>query len=94
MVGGFAPLLSGCYVDATPPEFAVEGYQPAYCDGYVVYYDAGGRPFYYLPGGGVYWIPANHPYYGELVRHWGVYGHAYSRWYAHSGYRYRAYRRR
>jgi hypothetical protein len=93
IVGAFALPLSGCYAAVeVPPDTVVEGYQPIYCDGYVVYYDEGGRPFYYV-NGGVYWIPANHPYYGELVRHWGTYRGAYGRWYARAGYRYRGYRR-
>ncbi|HZU83546.1 MAG TPA: hypothetical protein VE987_11540 [Polyangiaceae bacterium] len=87
-----APALSGCYVEdgPPPPEYA-EGYQPQYYDGYVVYYDAVGRPYYYV-NGGVYWVPPASPLYIGLVNHWRYYRPAYHRWYAHYGARYRGYR--
>jgi hypothetical protein len=87
-----ATLGTGCYVDAqvAEPE-VVEGYQPQYYDGYVVYYDTVGRPYYYV-NGGVYWVPPTSPYYGVYVNHWRTYGPSYGRWYARSGYRYRTWR--
>ena len=86
-----ASVGSGCYVDAdVGPEYA-DGYQPAYFDGAVVYYDTVGRPYYYS-NGAVYWVPYSHPYYGTLVRHYQAYGPAYHRWYGNGGYRYRSYR--
>ena len=92
-VAGLMPMSSGCYVeeDAPPPEY-VEGYQPMFYDGYVVYYDDVGRPYYYADGALV-WVPAASPLYIGLVNHWRVYGPAYHRWYAHYGYRYRGYYR-
>jgi hypothetical protein len=86
-----ATLGTGCYVDAQTEPVAVEGYQPQYYDGYVVYYDGGGRPYYYN-NGAVYWVPATSPYYGGYVNHWRAYGPAYGRWYGSYGYRYRGYR--
>ena len=92
-----AALGSGCYsyVDTETPVYAageVDGYAPAYYDGYVVYYDTGGRPYYYDNGGAALWVSTGSPYYPGLVNHWHVYGRAYPGWYAHSGYRYRSYR--
>jgi hypothetical protein len=88
-----SPLLSGCVVEAGPPVGYVEGYAPAYYDGYVVYYDTVGRPYYYV-NGAVVWVPPGAPGYPGLVAHWRTYGPAYNRWYVNHGYRYRAYRRR
>jgi hypothetical protein len=84
--------ISGCYVEAGPPVVA-EGYEPAMYDGYVVYYDEVGRPYYYA-NGAVVWVPPGAPAYAGLVAHWRAYGPAYHRWYSHYGYRYRAYRGR
>lgn len=67
-----------------------DGYQPVFYDGYVVYYDAAGRPYYYVDGGLV-WIAPGSPRYFELHEHWRVYGHSYGRWYSSRGYRYRGY---
>ena len=82
---------SGCYVETQAEPVAVDGYQPQYYDGYVVYYDGGGRPYYYN-NGAVYWVPASSPYYGTYVNHWRSYGPAYGRWYSNAGYRYRGWR--
>ena len=89
--------LGGCYADMEPqPTYVtsaeVDGYVPAYYDGYVVYYDDYGRPYYYGPNGVAIWVDAGSPHYWGLVQHWRVYGHAYPRWYAHYGARYRGYR--
>ncbi|HEY1697108.1 MAG TPA: hypothetical protein VGG39_33340 [Polyangiaceae bacterium] len=90
----FVPLGSACYVDedVPPAEYAAEdGYEPPTYDGYVVYYDDVGRPFYYV-NGGVAWIPATSPFYVGYVNHWRTYGPAYHRWYAAHGYAYRGWR--
>jgi hypothetical protein len=92
LFAGILPSNLGCYVETEPPVVA-EGYTPQYYDGYVVYYDAGGRPFYYV-NGGVMWVPPTSPYYVGLVNHWHAYGPAYGRWYGRYGGRYRGYRRR
>jgi hypothetical protein len=93
-------IVPGCYAEADVPTATVttsgavvagDGYEPAYYDGYLVYYDDVGRPFYY-DHGAVIWISPGSPYYGGLVSHWHTYGPAYHRWYGHYGYRYRGYR--
>ena len=89
-------LASACYVEEGayaegPPVYAY-GYEPAYYDGYVVYYDDVGRPFYYR-GGAVIWISPGAPAYPGLVARWRAYGPAYHHWYIHHGYRYRGYHR-
>jgi hypothetical protein len=81
----------GCYVEEGPPPAMAYGYAPQYYDGYVVYFDGAGRPFYHV-GGAVVWVPATSPYYAGLVGHWRAYGPAYGRWFGHYGYRYRSYR--
>jgi hypothetical protein len=89
----FAPMSSACYAEIVPPPVYADGYQPQFYDGYVVYYDAHGRPYYHV-GGVVYWVPLTSPFYIGLVNHWRAYGPAYGRWYGHYGNRYRGYRRR
>ena len=84
---------TGCYADAeVGAPVVAEGYYPQYYGGYVVYYDGGGRPFYYANGGQV-WVPESSPYYAGYVNHWRAYGAQYNRWYAGQGYRYRGYYR-
>jgi hypothetical protein len=89
-----ALLVGGCYVETVSPEGVVVGnygYEPMYFNGYMVYYDGVGRPFYYANGVQV-WIPAASPYYHSYIAHYRTYGHAYARWYAGGGYRYRTFR--
>jgi len=89
--------LNGCAVETRPVTVTSaevvpdDDYEPAYYDGYVVYYDAG-RPYYY-DRGAVVWISPGSPYYGGLVEHYRVYGRGYGRWNGHYGYRYHTYRR-
>jgi hypothetical protein len=93
-VAAFAPLVSGCYAEMEPPESVyVEegGYHPMYYDGYVVYFDGGGRPYYYV-NGSVYWVPRSYAYYGAYVAHYNTYWRSYRTWYARGGYRYHYYR--
>jgi hypothetical protein len=92
LAAGAGQSLSGCVVEGPPPAYA-EGYEPVYYDGYVVYYDGYGRPYYYA-NGAVLWVPPTAAVYPGLVAHWHTYGPAYSRWYARGGYRYRGYRGR
>ncbi len=92
LVGAAAALSAGCYVEPVGGEAVVAyGYEPMYYDGYLVYYDGVGRPYYYYNGGAVY-IAANHPYYNAYVNHYRTYGGAYNQWYANHGYRYQTYR--
>jgi hypothetical protein len=94
LMAAFVPLGSACYAeeDYPPPEYAAEdGYEPPTYDGYVVYYDDYGRPFYYS-GGAVIWVAPSSPYYIGYVNHWRMYGPAYRRWYAIHGAAYRGWR--
>lgn len=88
-------LLPGCYAEAHPATLTsaevAYGYEPAYYDGYVVYYDTVGRPYYYV-NGAVAWVPPSSPHYAGLVHHWRVYGRSYPRWYSEQGSRYYGYR--
>jgi hypothetical protein len=83
---------SACVVteDVEPAGYA-ESYEPLYYDGYVVYYDDVGRPYYY-ENGAVIWVPPTSPLYVGFVDHWRYHRPAYSHWYAHEGYRYRTHR--
>ena len=95
-VAPLSPALSGCYAEAEPAVLTSGevdvGYAPAYYDGYPVYYDDVGRPYYYV-NGGVVWVSPSSPHYVGLVHHWHAYGGpAYHRWYRSEGYRYRSYR--
>jgi hypothetical protein len=81
---------SACYVEELPPPVYADGYQPQFYDGYVVYYDDVGTPFYYQDGVAV-WVPRASPLYGVYVNHWHTYGFEYRNWYAHHGHRYRSY---
>lgn len=100
VLAGAASVMSGCYAAVEPaPVYTTsavvaDGYEPAYYDGYVVYYDDVGHPYYYGGGGEIVWIPASSPRYVALVNHWHAHGPAYRRWYAHDGYRYRSYHAR
>jgi hypothetical protein len=83
----------GCYVETGmigAPEYAY-GYPPVYYDGYMVYYDGLGRPFYYVNGAAV-WVPPTVRVYPALVQHWRTYRPAYHRWYQQRGHVYRSYR--
>ncbi len=75
-----------------PPAYADldDTYDPEYFDGYVVYYDAIGRPYHYADGA-VVWISTAAPQYDALVDHWKRHHVAYRRWYVSYGYRYRSY---
>lgn len=96
LIAGLASVGTGCYVEEGPPPpepVYAEGYAPQYYDGYVVYYDDVGRPYYYV-NGAVVWVAPTSPFYAGYVHHYRVYGPAYHHWYVNHGYRYRAYRGR
>lgn len=85
-------LSSACYVEPTgPPPSYGDGYEPVFYGGNLVYYDEGGRPFYYSGGHGVVWVAPTAPAYPRLTAHWRSHPSAYRAWYAHQGYRYRGY---
>lgn len=93
---GAVAVLGGCLpppavtVRASAPSVAY-GYTPQYYEGYVVYYDNYGQPFYYMNGAPAY-IPSTHPQYGVYVSHYNTYRPHYHQWYASHGARYHTYR--
>jgi hypothetical protein len=87
-VGG--ALGSGCVVEEVPPPVYADGYEPAFYEGYLVYYDDFGRPYYYRSGVSLWVSPAS-PAYPRLAAHWRLYRPWYRPWYVHHGYRYRGY---
>lgn len=87
----FAVPLAGCEMEEAEAPVVEGAYQPTYYDGYVVYYDAGGLPYYYVDDS-MYYVPRSYVYYDALVDHYHVYRPYYHRWYISSGYRYRGYR--
>jgi hypothetical protein len=82
---------SACTVAELPPPQSSDGYDPQFYDGYVVYYDDIGRPYYYVDGTQV-WLSVSSPAYGSLLNYWRVHRAGYPRWYSYYGYRYRGYR--
>jgi hypothetical protein len=90
----FALAGSGCFGEMdgmiAPPEYAY-GYAPVYYDGYVVYYDDVGRPYYHA-GGARVWVPRTARSYPGLATHWRTFGPRYHDWYSHTGNRYHGYR--
>jgi hypothetical protein len=85
--------VGGCYAELEgmpPPEYA-DGYAPVYYDGYVVDFDDGGRPYYYVDGARTF-VPQTAPVYVDLVAHYHSSQPAYRRWSAHQGERYHGYR--
>jgi hypothetical protein len=86
-----ASMVSGCIL-APPPPIDIDGYEPAYYDGYLVYYDDDGLPYYY-DGASVVYVPRTYVHYGVLLHHHRVHAAAYRRWYVHGGYRSKGYTR-
>jgi len=90
--------LSGCvtlvgpdgtlYTAAGP---AVPYYDPFLYDGYLVYYDSAGLPYYYLNGEPVY-VPQDAGGYGNLIEHYRTYRPNYEQWYRTRGHLFYAYR--
>jgi len=91
LVAACAASGTGCYADAQIEPVAAYGYEPQYYDGYVVYYDGGGRPYYHN-GGSISFVPSESPYYGGYVSHYRANGAAYGRWNASAGARFHGYR--
>jgi len=92
-----ALVASGCYATvraepvpppATPAEPAVEAdaYEPETYGDAVVYYDAGGLPYYYVSGQVVY-VPRTDPRFVVLSDHYRLHRARYQRWYQRDGHR-------
>ncbi len=67
-------------------------YTPLYYDGYVVYYDGAGRPYYWA-GGRRIWVPRTYAGYNRYHSYWRTHRAHYRRWNREHGRRYRSYRR-
>jgi hypothetical protein len=92
MSAACTPIAMGCVVAVRPAPVVVDEYEPVYYDGYVVYYDDAGRPYYYLDGG-ISYVPRTYVHYSVLVRHYDVHKVRYRTWQDRDGRRYRTYRR-
>lgn len=76
-----------CFVRPVAVEPApAYAYSPLMYNGYVVYYDASARPYYYV-GGIRYWVPQ--VYWGRYRTHYYRYRTHYWRWHRSRGYHYR-----
>jgi hypothetical protein len=69
---------------------AVDGYDPVYYHGRLVYFDGAGSPYYYS-GTEIRYVPRTYVHYRVLVRHYEAHRRQYYRWYSHEGYRYKRY---
>ncbi len=75
--------LSGCYVETRPATvtYSYGGWNPYYYNGYLVYFDSLGRPYYYS-GGTIVYVPSTWYYYNRAVNDYRVYGYRYRAWHA------------
>jgi hypothetical protein len=75
---GATTTLSGCIVAADPPPRVAVAASPLYYNGYAVYYDDWGYPFYYS-GGVAFYVPRTYAHYDVLLGHYrthpGLYRH-------------------
>jgi hypothetical protein len=67
-----------------PAPVATTAYTPQYYNGYVVYFDTSGFPFYYLNGAPTY-VPDSCTCYEGLVSYYRTYSTGYAQWYAAEG---------
>ncbi|MFH1130372.1 MAG: hypothetical protein V1754_03495 [Pseudomonadota bacterium] len=67
-------------------------YDPLYYDGYVVYFDVSGLPYYYL-GGRIVYVPNTYHLFHTYVSHYRKHRTNYQRWHKMEGNRYHGYRR-
>jgi hypothetical protein len=91
--------LTGCAIQLPPGVGAygyggvgVAYYSPPFYNGYVVYYDGAGLPYYYR-GGRIVYVPRSYVGYRALTVHYQRYRQQYHRWYRDRGHRYQGYRR-
>lgn len=86
-----AAVMSGC-VASYPPYAAgdiwVDYYTPRFYNGYPVYYDRIGLPYYYRDKRTVY-VPRSYRGYNDLTIHYRRHRPQYRRWYDERGHRYR-----
>lgn len=67
-----------------PAPVVTTAYAPQYYNGYVVYFDTSGYPFYYLNGAPTY-VPRSCACYEGLVSYYRTYSAGYAQWYATEG---------
>ncbi|PKN47524.1 MAG: hypothetical protein CVU59_02575 [Deltaproteobacteria bacterium HGW-Deltaproteobacteria-17] len=67
-----------------PVESGYAGWTPLYYDGYLVYFDTAGRPYYY-PGGRATYVPRHWNQYTTAVSRFRTHGRFYNRWYQRYG---------
>lgn len=67
-----------------PVEATYAGWTPFYYDGYLVYFDAGGRPYYYAGGRATY-VPRHWNQYYNAVSRYRTHARHYTRWYQRYG---------
>ena len=89
---GAVLIAAPSYADATPVTMSTPYYTPQFYQGYVVYFDAYGQPYYFINGTKIF-VPRCHLDYGRLVRHYRVFRHPYLRWNRWIGWRFKRYRR-
>lgn len=96
LVAALGVFASGCtvrgYATTPVPAARVEVYEPMYYDGYVVYYDDYGAPFYYV-GDTVTYVPRTNASFNVYVGHYRTHRASYNRWYRVEGPRHRHVRR-
>jgi hypothetical protein len=86
-------VRGGAYATTPVPAARVEVYEPMYYDGYVVYYDDHGAPYYYV-GDTVTYVPRTHASFNVYVGHYHKHRASYRHWYRVEGPRHRHVHRR
>jgi hypothetical protein len=87
----FAAILSGCatyYPGYASDDIWVDYYTPQFYDGYPVYFDRVGVPYYYR-GERIVYVPRSYRRYRDLTVHYKRHRPHYHRWYGERGHRYR-----
>ena len=82
-VSSLVMLAAGCVVTARPATVSVSasygGWTTYYYDGYLVYFDTIGRPYYYMNGRMMY-VPNSWDRYNVALASWRNNRAAYNRW--------------
>ncbi len=83
IVASTTMFLAGCVVTARPATVSVSasygGWTPYYYNGYLVYFDNIGRPYYYY-GGRITYVPNSWVHYNVALAGWRSNRVAYNRW--------------
>jgi len=96
LIIGIVVFAAGCYIPAPMPTTTTvqpapvqtvvtnTNYTPQYYNGYVVYFDTSGLPYYYL-NGIVTYVPRTYYNYNYLVTSYRSCVVCYQRWYSNEG---------